>query len=387
MGPIVILDKSAFQSLSQREHHFLDMYFMENLTPILGMELLGDLAKHRRDSVSPEKKVAELAAKFCGSGPVTNMDYRTLCVRSLLGEQFPLDGQIFPDNFTLVRASNGSWGGLIDLGPFNQAILRWSRGEFFEFEHILSKYWRRVTRSLSLKSFGDQLNTHHVIIPRVEGTEDLIPVTESLLATATLQDVWLNWLLGQLALPMHIESIIRGRWRFRANLLLRDFAPYAWFCLRVLLALLIATRFCLVKWKSTNLLDIQYLYYLPFCMVFVSDDRLHKFLAPLLMRKDQSFVIGKELKMDLRRLADERERFTEKQQSMLEYALGSYPLPAKNSIVHKLWKRHMRPWRPGMGNLASDLSDEEKQEAVRWVKQIFIEVEGNGYFEENQTVR
>jgi len=41
MGPIIILDKSAFQSLSRREHLFLHIHFMENLTPILGMERLG----------------------------------------------------------------------------------------------------------------------------------------------------------------------------------------------------------------------------------------------------------------------------------------------------------------------------------------------------------
>ena len=52
MGPIVILDKSTFQSLSYREHIFLDKYFYENNTPILCMELLGDLSKYKSKTVT-----------------------------------------------------------------------------------------------------------------------------------------------------------------------------------------------------------------------------------------------------------------------------------------------------------------------------------------------
>lgn len=51
MGPIIILDKSTCQALSRREHFFLHKYSLENLTPILGMELLGDLAKTPRKGI------------------------------------------------------------------------------------------------------------------------------------------------------------------------------------------------------------------------------------------------------------------------------------------------------------------------------------------------
>ncbi|MFZ2149449.1 MAG: hypothetical protein WAV28_19735, partial [Sedimentisphaerales bacterium] len=77
MGPIVILDKSTFQSLSKQEHFYLDIYFLENLTPILGMEILADLRKETPGSKTAEEKVTELAEKFSGSGPATNVDYRT----------------------------------------------------------------------------------------------------------------------------------------------------------------------------------------------------------------------------------------------------------------------------------------------------------------------
>ena len=66
MGPVIILDKSAFQSFSRREHLSLHIHFLENPTPILAMELLADLKKPSKDGKSPQQKVQELAEKFGG---------------------------------------------------------------------------------------------------------------------------------------------------------------------------------------------------------------------------------------------------------------------------------------------------------------------------------
>ncbi len=385
MGPIIILDKSAFQSLSRREHLFLHIHFMENLTPILGLELLGDLRKEGRGSRTAEQIVTELAEKFGGSGPATNVDYRTLCVNSLLGNQVPLDGRIVPQSGRAVRARDGSRGFIVDLSPLNQAILRWADGQFEDFEREFAGYWRQVTRDLDFDSLVDQLNAQHVILPKADNAAELRPHVDTLLSRAALQDVWLTWLLAQLAVPADYERAIWSRWRASSGLFLQRFSPYAWHCLRVLLLLVRATRHRLISWNPTNLLDIQYLYYLPFCMVFASDDRVHQTLAAFLLGEHQSFVTGKDLKADLRRLADYREGLSEKQLHYLGYALGSYPPPARGSVVHELWKKHMKPWRPGMGNLASPLPEADQEEAIRWVCEMFQEVEGDSYFVDRPT--
>jgi len=380
MGPIIILDKSAFESLSRREQGFLHKHFLENLTPILAMELLGDLSKQRGLPTSPDHWVAGLAGKFGGSGPATNEDYRTLCVNSMIGVRFPLDSRILPQNVTPVGGRGRPRGFHIGLSPFNEAIIRWANGDFSELEHQLAGLWRRATENLSVEALRDQLNGHHVILPHVDQLGDLLATTDTLLGTVTLQDVWLEWLIGQLALPREHELLIRLRWRSRGRLLLKGFAPYAWHCLRVLLALVIATRFELIGWQPTNLVDVQYLYYLPFCMVFASNDRLHRVLTPPLLRVDQSFVVGERLKKDLRRLADDWDRTSEELRAKQSFALGSYPPPAKNSVVHELWKKHCRPWKPGRGNLISNLPEPTQAEAIEEVRAMFQEVEGDEYF-------
>jgi hypothetical protein len=380
MGPIIILDKSAFQSLSAREHIYLDIHFLQNLTPILCAEILGDLSKEQRGSKTADDHVKGLAAKFGGSGPVTNIDYRTLCIESLLGNRIPMDGRIIPQSGSPARGADGSQGYIIDLSPFNVAILRWSRGEFAEFERELAQFWRDITTSLDFDSIEGQVKAHNVVLPRVSSFEDLPSQAEALLNDPGLQEVWLRWLIGQLAISSDHVRVIWARWKAKRGNSLSRFSPYPWHCMRVLLMLLMGTHHGLLSWRSTNLLDIQYLYYLPFCMVFASDDRLHQTLAPLILRPDQSFVKGIDLKTDLRRIADYRDALTERQQSLLAYALSSYPRPAKDSVVHKLWKKHMLLWRPGSGNRAISLSPEEEAEAMKWVEGMFKEVEGEHYF-------
>ena len=63
MGPAIILDKSAFQFLSAVELHFLYKYYYVVITPILILEILGDLAKEESTEES-KQKVTILANKF-----------------------------------------------------------------------------------------------------------------------------------------------------------------------------------------------------------------------------------------------------------------------------------------------------------------------------------
>lgn len=56
------------------------------------------------------------------------------------------------------------------------------------------------------------------------------------------------------------------------------------------------------KDRPSTKADFAYLYYLPFCMVFTSNDKLHAKAARLFMREDQAFVWGGDLKEEMRRL-------------------------------------------------------------------------------------
>src|SRR5260221_6509186 len=99
--------------------------------------------------------------------------------------------------------------------------------------------------------------------------------------------------------------------------------------------------------RQSNKIDIAYLYYLPFCMIFTSRDELHQKTAPLFMDDGQVFVHGDELKADLAKLdahyssilSDE-----EKLRGVMSFA--HYPPVVGDFLVSKLWDKLMNPeWR------------------------------------------
>ncbi|MEL7667028.1 MAG: hypothetical protein AAGU73_02345 [Actinomycetota bacterium] len=376
MGPIIILDKSVFESLSWREHRELDDHFMENLTPILGMELLGDLAKQGRGTRTADELVTELSHKFGGgSGPCANVDFWQMCRASLMGAKVTMDGRICPQNMTTFPAEGGGCGALIDIAPINDAIMRWADGQFDEFERLVAGQWRQVTRSLDQESFERQLEGHAVILPTGASPTDVARRADYLLSKSCLQDVWLDWWLEQLALGASEERLVRRRWVAQRKGGFEKFAPYAAYCVRALFLLLVFTRNGIVKWLPTNLLDVQYLYYAPFCHVFSSNDNLHSVMAPHVLRQDQMFIPGTSLKSDLRRLADRRDALDEEELVGELFALGDRPPPHAESVVHQAWQRYMRPWSPSMANRASGLPVETQQKAIDRARQMFEEAE------------
>jgi hypothetical protein len=81
---------------------------------------------------------------------------------------------------------------------------------------------------------------------------------------------------------------------------LADFAPYTAHCLLVDVFFHVAVdKKMIAPERASNRVDIAYLYYLPFAMMFVSNDKLHRRTVPLFLDDRQLFVVGEDLKRDL----------------------------------------------------------------------------------------
>jgi len=372
IGPTIILDKSAFQSFSEIELVSFRRYFSQVLTPILVSELLGDLTKHSKKGKKPEEKVVELANKFGGSGPPVTMNYMNACAANLLGYKITMDGRPIIDYAKEVRAPDGSRGAFIDLHPFNDALLRWQQGNFTDFDKLISELWRQTKTNLSVIAFKEELNTRYIIVPRANSVEEINTIAEDLLNKLGLQEVLLDWIMGQLLLSSELSGQIKLRWEL-SNTPIYHFAPYVYHCLRVMLCLHIAIRSNLIKWDSGHIFDLQYLYYLPFCMAFCSNDKIHQILAPLLIRENQSFVAGFELKTDLKCISELWNSFSESQRKKYSSTLGFYPFPRQDSIVFKLWYKHLGPWKPPRIE-SSDLTDEQSKIVLNEFERTYEEM-------------
>ncbi len=359
----IIQDKSSFQQLGSPELALRERYFIENVTPVLIREILGDLAKQARPGTTGDELVATLARKFFGSGGPINWDYRELCIQSLLGTRVPMTGQILPEDMEEVTDVDGSRAYLLKPGPGNRAIMRWAQKRFVEGERIAAKRLRGEAKMLGITSMEKRLDRQLVVVPKVRSLAELPTVVGDLFARLPLQRIWIAWLLEELEAPPEAREAVRRRWLAVGGPRLSDFAPYAAHCVRAFLLLVAGMKHGVLTARPSNRVDIEYLLYLPFCEVFVSADRLHHQLGPPLARTDQSVVRHDVFRADLQRRVAEREALDTDTLSRREFAFGSYPWPLKGSILSELWSKHQGPWR-GSGNRAVKLSSEEQAQAI-----------------------
>lgn len=297
----LLLDKSTFQALSSDEHTEVSAAYWLNVAPILAVEILADLAKPGSVGSDTKTKVGVLARKFGGSGGQVNIDWNILCAANLGGVRVEMDGRSVVDA-KVVSLPDGTRGVLLEPGEFNLAFMRWAEGRFTPGEVEFAARWRTEIPRMGVDALWRKLQRRHIVVPRPTSPTDVIVVADELLGQPSLQGDLIEYLLEQLRPQPSALNVIRQRMKTTSGRYLKQFAPYAYHCLRAQLAVLVATRHKLVKLNASNMLDAQYLYYLPFCHEFVSHDRLHMLLAPHLVADYQCFSDGPAFKARLARL-------------------------------------------------------------------------------------
>lgn len=136
------------------------------------------------------------------------------------------------------------------------------------------------------------------------------------------------------------------RWGLSGFPSLKSFAPYASFLVELEVFYFIGAASNLFSAKKiTNKIDLAYLYYLPFCMMFVSSDNFHRRSAPLFMRDDQLFIWGPDLKKDLYNIDQYYEKFPPEEKEKGLYAFADHPPKKGEFLVTKLWDRFLPKWR------------------------------------------
>jgi hypothetical protein len=97
--------------------------------------------------------------------------------------------------------------------------------------------------------------------------------------------------------------------------------------------------------RPSNKIDLAYLYYLPFCQIFTSKDKLHRRTVPLFLRDDQSFVDGDELKADLAKLDAQYSALSEEVRTSGFHKFATHPPFDDSLLVTRLWNKHLPGWR------------------------------------------
>lgn len=347
MGPTLLLDKSALESLSVDEAVWLDAFFGANITPLLYVETLADLEKtDKKKGRSGEQIVAQLAGKTPTNSTFPNGHHFDLIVQDLHGNYVPIDKQQVIVTAGEPRIdSDGKLGVHIDEFPEQAALNRWFNGNFLEIERMYAKSWRNTLNSLDPEATMEWVKN---IVPQDRHFSNLADVkafADEFVRQSGLPQ--LNFMLQLLSVPSDMWYHIQRRYISLGQPSLATFAPYAAYVLKVEIFYYLCLRSSFIsKDRASNKADIAYLYYLPFCHAFVSKDKLHVRTAELFMEHGQTFVKAEDLKAALKEMDD---YYTPHMAEIEEVGLMSYvsyPPADVNNLVTELWDTHMNPdWR------------------------------------------
>ena len=367
MAPITLFDKSFLQSLNVDESVWFDCFFYSVICPIFYVETLADLKKPKLRR-SPEQEVGIIADKFPEMHCAPTVHHQEMVIGDLLGNHVPLTGQVPRDPNRLVK-SDGHKGVVFEQSPEEEAFLRWQSREFHTLEREFASTWRANLESLDLKRIPDEFRKLEISGRNCKSLREAKSIADALVNGTDKTLEVLGFLFFVLDIPQEGRNLIMERWVASKFPPLSSFAPYAAHFLTVEIFFQISLEASQISSdRPSNRLDIAYLYYLPFCMVFVSSDRLHRKCAPLFLRKNQSFIWGPELKSALSVLDQHYSALPESDTKKGVMHFASYPPTEIDSIISREWDRHLHGWRECAKQPPMEL--DSNPEAVKKLRQL-----------------
>jgi len=343
----------------------LTKHYLLVVVPVLLIEILADLKKEPREDRAPEDEVVWLSGKLLGSDSKLNVPYQAACIESMLGND-PPPGHLLMDGAKDVQTREGRKGIFFDEPTEYKALRNWQVRRFDVAEKILAEEWRRATAAIDLESFRRSHAERLKGKAQPRALDELIPYVDQLLVSddQCVQKDLIAALLNSIGAPEEFRAKIFDRWLKLGMPRLREFSPYAHYCLRTMLIFQAGLAFGLLSTRATNRIDLEYLFYAHFGYVFCSNDKFHRTMSPYVLGEFQTFVDADVLKQDLKWLHDEWEGLSESEREQRAYDYGSYPPQKSDSITHQLWVKYMRPWQPGSGNQAVRMTKEEEQQLL-----------------------
>jgi hypothetical protein len=335
VGPIALFDKSFLQSISTDESVWFDQFFMPIVCPIFYVETLGNLAKEATHRGPPEVIVRDIANKFPEWAGSPCSFHADLATSDLLGNHVELRHQIPRPGGRLVQS-----GVVFDQTPEEEAFNRWHKGEFHEVERLAAVVWRASLEELDLAAVRKEMQSLGFTPNACRTLQDAKAIASALVTGTNQPYARLALAIQFFHIPQQLHAPIIQAWQRSGKRTLAEFAPYAAYALTVEIFFQVALGAGLIGERPSNRTDIAYLFYLPFSMVFVSQDDLHRKCAPLFMRADQNFVWGIDLKGALKAVNDHFSELPETEREMGIRAFAHYP-PTGN-LVADLWDRFMR---------------------------------------------
>lgn len=345
IGPYVIFDKSAIQMLTADEIEELTHHFNFICVPTLMREIIADLHKRPgRSSRIPEGVVRALAGRIGRMHPMTPPNFRRMAISNLFGSPVPVDGRV-PIDITAPQVTATDRIVSYDATLEQRIWQRWAGGNFSGEDLEVGHAWRAGLEIVNLKALGkDWQRFLDSRIGRAESLQDAVARVDHLMRQplAAVQSDLLAVLIVFLRAPAEAGARFVLQYALGGPVTISDVAPYASAVLRLYLVFLAAVRYEFVTLRASNYVDLQYLFYQPFCMGFASNDALHRQLWDATSGPGL-FIDGGRLKEDLSKRAAWRANLIEEERREHFETHGFYPVEMPGSVINDVWSRWVKP--------------------------------------------
>jgi len=379
MGPLLIFDKSALQSFTLDESVWLENFFLTNITPLFFVESLADLEKEVSEGKTPEDVVGALASKTPVNGSFSNVHHALMFESDLMGSPIAMDMRTIIHRGTTKQTPTGEISVFYKQSPEEAAFQRWKDRKFLEVEREVAKKWREALSNLS---FDSMIGTVKNIVPvgtHFSNMQDVKTFVDEFVKGKDKALLDLTFIV--LGIREDVSEAITARWQKEGCPPLNIFAPYAAYALSVDLFLYLCMNSSFIsKQRQSNKIDFSYLYYLPFCRVFVSNDNLHERTIPLFLKEGQKFIKGVDLKAGLRELDEYYSKLPEDVKNKGVMSFASYPPRDVNTFIGQLFNELGWSWQ-------KDAEEKDKGTNLPPDKELlkrFKDIEDNAQIVEDQ---
>jgi len=345
IGPLLIFDKSFLQMLNPEEVSELSVHFKFVGTPTLIGEIIADLKLEPSKRGLPSELVQALSRKMQKAHGLQPANYRKLALANLCAHEISMIGQVPVDAAAPnVRMTDHGRGLLYDSTPEQMLWKRWANGEFSTDDELTATTWRNGIDQIDLdglialwKDFSSRY------FSSAKNQTELISTLNAFLSDSTplIQREILNMTFELVKASPHDRCVAHALMNIGEMQSVVEFAPYAASVLRLFLAFVCGLARGFIGPRPTNYIDLQYLYYSPFCMVFVSDDKFHREMWDATAGV-HNFVWGKDLKEDLHRRIVMRAQAKESAGSSVNKSGAPDTANTPPSVIAEMWRTYMR---------------------------------------------
>jgi hypothetical protein len=333
MEPKLIFDKSFIQMIDDEELFELRIFFDLLGIPVIRREILADLQKEPKKGRDHLAIMKSLSVKMSKTA-LAPMDYRRAAIHDLgmIRKAIPMNGAV-PIDINAPHVTRTGGGVHIDHRQLQWDWRRWAQGQFTPEEMRLAREHHDVLAAWSPDRYCEQwreMHANHFV--EFTTLDSVIHFVDDLLDSYdySKQELVLALTFTNLWVPDNIAGFVTLLFRAKLISRLKDYSPYTASVTRLWMVYQIALGRGLIGRRRSDVIDLEYLFYAPFCHVFVTNDRLQKEFWKATTTNAQ-LCDGAELKADLKNRAMLRKEDPKR-------VSGRIPLPIEGSIINELFR-------------------------------------------------